>query len=77
MILSTDGQTDQVKPVYNFVEAKGYNNQLLWWNFWSNINPYSEQNHQDHDLIETGSFVESDQIEKSWAAEKLLIWSRY
>ena len=28
---------------------------------------------QDHDPIEAGSFVESDQIEKSWADEKLVI----
>ena len=51
--------------------------QLLWWNFWSNNDPSSEQDRQDHDPIEAGSFVESDRIEKSWAGEKLVIQSLF
>ena len=53
------------------------NDQLLWWNFWSNTGPRSEQDRQDHDPIEAGSFVESDWIEKSWADEKLVIRSLF
>ena len=47
------------------------------WNFPSNTDPRSEQDRQNHDPIETGSFVESDRIEKSWADEKLVIRSLF
>ena len=32
---------------------------------------------QDHDPIKAGLFVESDRIEKSWADEKLVVWSLF
>ena len=50
---------------------------MLWWIFWSNTDPRAEQDRQDHDPIEAGSFVESDRIDKLWAGEKLLIRSLY
>ena len=45
--------------------------------FFSNTDPSSEQDRQDHDPIEAGSFVESDRIEKSWPDEKLVIRSLF
>ena len=71
----TDGRTDRRSETNiapnNFIVR--YNNQLLWWNFWSITDPCSQYDRQDHDPIEAGSFVKSDHIEKLWVARNY--WS--